>query len=60
MKCELTYPQTFASESQVDSFWSVCNMTATSSTYTIMYPTSTHKKWAINMYVGYKNGFHMG
>jgi len=60
MKCEFTYLQTFASESQVDSFWSVCNMTATSSTYTIMYPTSTLKNWAINMYVAYKNGFHMG
>ena len=26
MKCELNYPQTSASESQVDSFWSVCNI----------------------------------
>ena len=34
--------------------------TATSSTYTIKYPTSTLKKWVINMYVAYKNGFHMG
>ena len=60
MKRELIYPQTSASESQVDSLWSVCNMTATSSTYTIMYPTSTLKKWIINMYVAYKNGFNMG
>jgi len=59
MKCELTYPQTSASESQVDSFWSVCNMTATSSIYTIMYPTSTLKKWVINTYVAYKNGFNI-
>jgi len=26
MKCELTYPKNSTSESQVDSFWSVCNM----------------------------------
>jgi len=35
-------------------------MTATSSTYTVMYPTSTLKKWVINIYVAYKNGFNMG
>ena len=35
-------------------------ISATSSTYTIMYPTSTHKKWVINMHVPYKNGFNMG
>jgi len=60
MKCELNYLWTSTSEFQVGSFWSVCNMTATSSTYTFMYPTSILKKWVINMYVAYKNVFNMG
>jgi hypothetical protein len=34
--------------------------TATSSTYTIMYPFSTFKKWVINMCVAYKNCFNIG
>jgi hypothetical protein len=34
--------------------------TATFSTYTIMYPISTLKKWVIKNYVAYKKSFYTG
>ena len=34
--------------------------TATSSTYTIIYPICTLKKWVINIYLAHKICFYMG
>jgi hypothetical protein len=55
MKCELCFPQTSTSGSRMNGFWSVQYRTTISSTYSIMYPISTHKKWVINTYLAYKN-----